>query len=273
MHQVIGLILLIGAVSAALFAGTNYGQISGFSIANLPGIRVPDYAPGVTVPDYSYGDPSPSAIQTATAPMTVTYVKPQTPYEYGELVLTADWSVPATGTDIKGWRISSLENEFALPGAQDVYTFGGSVDRLVIRPGDEVRLFSGTSPRGNFRINKCIGYLAEFGNFNPPLEQNCPSNLSEATNYLSNACRSYIGSLSSCETPKPSNISFNDASCHNYMNTINYESCVSKHRGDSDFLEREIWVWVGDNLKYFDQGGDLIRISDKSGKLISQYRY
>ncbi len=57
------------------------------------------------------------------------------------------------------------------------------------------------------------------------------------------------------------------------MNTVTYEGCVSRHRGDSDFLSKEIWVWAGDNLKYFDQGGDIIKIFDKAGKLVSQYRY
>ena len=273
-NQIIGLILLIAAVSTALYVGTNYDQLSGFRFPNMPSFRAVDYVPGVSMQEYT-GNQNQQApvIESATPPIIVTSIKPQTPYEYGELVLTADWNLPTAGVDIKGWKIGSLESEFNLPGAQDIYTFGGSQNSLIIKPGDEVHLYSGVSPRGNFRINKCSGYFSELGSFVPPLEQRCPAQSYEETNYLSNACKSYIASLSACQTPSRAPISFNDVSCHEYLNNINYETCVSKHRNDSDFSERAIWVWVGDNLKYFDQGGDIIRIYDKSGKLVSQYRY
>lgn len=272
MNQFIGLLLIIGVISGALYLGTNFQKFSEFRISGLPGLKMPEYAPGVVVPQYNYDSQAP-AIETASAPMTVTYVKPQTPYEYGEVVLTAGWNIPASGTDIKGWKIGSLGNEFSLPGAQEVYTFGGSQNSLTIRPGDEVHIFSGTSPRGNFRINKCIGYLSELGNFTPPLDKKCPSLVTPETDYLSNTCRSYLVSLSACEAPKPDQVSFNDVSCQEYMSKVNYESCVSRSRSDADFLDKEIWIWAGDNLKNFNPEGDVIKIFDKAGKLISQYRY
>ena len=271
-HQIIGLILLIAAVSTVLYVATNYAQLPSFRFPNMPSFKAVDYVPGISLPEYGGNQQAP-VIENATPPITVTSIKPQTPYEYGEIVLTADWNLPASGVDIKGWKIGSLENEYNLPGAQDVYTFGGSQNSLMVKPGDEVHIYSGVSPRGNFRINKCSGYFSEFGSFNPPLEQRCPAPSYEETNYLSNACKSYISSLSACQTPSQAPISSNDAACHDYLNNINYESCVSKHRYESDFSERAIWVWAGDNLKYFDQGGDIIRIFDKSGKLVSQYRY
>lgn len=273
-HQIIGIVLLIAAVSTALYVGANYDQLSGFRFSGLPSFRAVDYVPSVSMQEYTGNQNQQEAvIETSSAPITVTSIKPPTPNDYGEIILTADWNIPATGVDIKGWKIGSLESEFNLPGAQDVYTFGGSQNSLIIRPGDEVHLYSGTSPRGNFRINKCSGYFSEFGNFIPPLEQRCPAQSYEETNHLSSACKSYIYSLAACQTPSRAPISSNDASCHDYLNNINYETCVSKHRYEPDFSERAIWVWVGDNLKYFDQGGDIIRIFDKSGKLVSQYRY
>ncbi len=271
-NQVIGLMLLIAAISVALYIGTNYDQISGIGISSFPSLRAIDYVPSVSLPEYD-GRTDDPVIESSPVPIAVSNIRPQTSDGYGELVLSADWNIPASGVDIAGWRIGSLENEFAITGAQEIYTFGGSVKRLVIRPGDEVRMFSGYSPRGNFRINKCIGYLSELGNFNPPLERRCPNPSYEDTNYLSNACRGYLSSLSSCETPRASSVSFNDRSCQEYLNTVNYESCVSRHQSDSDFLSREIWVWVGDNLKYFDQRGDIVRIYDNAGRLVSQYRY
>ena len=272
MNQVIGLILLIAAISVALYVGTNYDQISGFRIDNLPSLRAVDYVPSLSLSEYE-GDRQEPVIETASAPVAVSYIKPQTASEYGELALSASGNIPDGGVDIKGWKIGSLESIFTLPGAQEVYTFGGSQNSLVIRPGDNVRIFSGSGPRGNFRINKCIGYIARFANFNPPPEQRCPNQSDNEISYLSNACKSYINSLPTCETPSAAPVSFNDISCHEYLNTMTYEGCVSRHRSDSDFLEREIWIWAGDGLKYFDQGGDLIRIFDKTGKTVSQYRY
>lgn len=272
-HQIIGLILLIAAVSTGLYVATNYDQLSNLRLPNMPSLRAVDYVPSVSLNDYDGIRDEAPVIENTAPPIIVSSIKPQTPYEFGEIVLTADWNLPASGLDIKGWKIGSLESEFNLPGAQDVYTFGGSQNSLVLRPGDEVHLFSGNGPRGNFRINKCIGYFAEFGSFVPPLEPRCPASSYEEINYLSNACKSYINSLSACETPKLAPISSTDISCHEYLNQINYEGCVARHRSDPDFSDRAIWVWVGDNLKYFDQGGDIIRIYDKSGKLVSQYRY
>lgn len=271
-NQVIGIILLVAAVSTALYISTNYDKITGVSFSGLPSFRAVDYVPSVSLNEYT-GSAEAPVIENAAPPIIVSSIKPPTPSDFGEIVLTADWNLPASGLDIKGWKIGSLESEFNLPGAQDVYTFGGSQNSLIIRPGDEIHLFSGTGPRGNFRINKCIGYFAEFGDFTPPLEKRCPAQSYEETNYLSSACKNYISSLSACQTPSQAPIVSTDISCYEYLNNINYEGCVSRHRSDPDFSDRSIWVWVGDNLKYFDQGGDIIRIFDRTGKLVSQYRY
>ncbi len=264
--------LLIAAISVALYVGTNYDQISGFRINNLPSLRAVDYTPDIFLPEYD-GASQESVIETAAPFVTVSYVNPQTIDEHGEVVLSAGWNIPAAGIDISGWKISSSKSQFTLPGAQEVYTFGGSQKSLLIRPGDRVRIFSGSGPRGNFRINKCIGYIARFANFNPAPAQNCPSRPESEISYLSNACKSYINSLPNCETPSAAPVSFDDVSCHEYLNTMTYEGCVSRHRSDPDFLEREIWIWAGDSLRNLDQDGDTVRILDKSGKLISQYRY
>jgi len=267
--QFFGLILLILSVSAGLYAVTNYGDL-----LNLR-IEVPvSLQPAVSLPSY-FSNPNTTVNQNApTVPIAVFLVRPQTSYSYGEIVLKADWNIANSGIDIKGWKIGSLESDYTLPGAQNVYTFGGPLENLIVRPGDEVHIFSGISPRGNFRINKCIGYLSELGTFNPPLPQRCPAQLSEPdTTYLTNACKSYLSSLGSCQRPRNAPISFDDAACHNYLNNINYESCVSRHRNDQDFLDNEIWIWADDNLKYFDQAGDIVRIFDKSGMVVSQYRY
>lgn len=272
-HQVIGLILLVAAVATALYVSTNYAQLSNLHF-NLPSLRAVDYVPGVTLNDYAGNQQQQQpSIQTASSPLSVTSIKPPTAGDYGEIVLQADWNIPAEGIDIKGWKIGSLSSDFDLPGAQEVYTFGGSSAKLVVHPGDEVHLFSGTSPRGNFRINKCIGYFAEFGEFVPPLEQKCPIPTYEETNYLSKECQSYVSTLAACETPKNIPVSVDDISCRDYLNGINYEGCVSRHRGDPDFSDRAIWVWVGDNLRFFNPNGDIIKIYDRSGKLVSQYRY
>jgi len=271
MQQFFGLLLIIAVISLLFY-------VSGHPELIRIQIPIPRVSP-ISTPQYSGTNSNTSSnttsIQSAPKePLSVSLIRPQTPGGYGEIVLRADWNIGNSGMDIKDWRIGALETEYYLTGAQNIYTFGGSVDKLMIFPGDEIRIFSGQSPKGNFRINKCIGYIAEYNAFNPPIPQRCPAYSYEETSYLSTACRSYLSSLRSCEVPRQAPpVPFNDQACHSFVNNINYETCVARHRNDSDFLDNEIWVWAGDGLKYFDRAGDIIRIYDRSGTLVSQYRY
>ncbi len=271
-NQVIGITLLVAAVAVAIFVGFNYDKVSGFRIPNMPSFRAVDYVPSISMPEYKENQQD-TVSQTIVSPIVISSIRPQSDGGYAEIVVTADPSVGDLGIDIAGWKIGSSVREFTIPGAQDVYTFGGSQSKLIIRPWDELRIFSGTSPRGNFRINKCIGYFSEYGDFNPPLENNCPVPYGKEISNLTNACRSYIASIPTCTTPKNVPIPSQDVSCYDYLSTINYEGCVSRHRLDPDFLTRQVRVWGGGALNYFNPDGDIIKIYDRGGILVSQFIY
>lgn len=272
MEKLLGLILLVIAVAAAVYLASNDGSFLKLKF-DLPAGMAPGTLSSEFPPSDSLANQQNYGPADNNSPIIVSSIRPQTPYEYGEMVLSPSWNIGSAGVDIRGWKIRTLGNEFTIPGAQEVYTFGGSLNSLVVRPGDEVHLFSGSSPKGNFRINKCIGYFSEYANFTPPIERACPTISPEETYYLTSSCRSYVASLSACEIPRSPNVSFNDNSCYEFLNTINYEGCVSRHRSDADFLDRKVWVWIGDNMRYFNPEGGVIYIYDKSDKMMAEYRY
>ncbi len=181
--------------------------------------------------------------------------------------------------DITGWKIKSNRNEFKIPQAVDIYEPSGmaSPTDIVISGNSSILILEGRSPiNKSFRLNKCVGYLANNYDFYPSLPQDCPSIPRSEISYLSGQCQSYIDSLSGCEAP---DISFynslpgNDEgnACRAFLSTINHNSCFQKYRPDGDFLSNEWWVWV--NTISLDSQHDRVMIFDEKGLLVDEYIY
>jgi hypothetical protein len=181
--------------------------------------------------------------------------------------------------NITGWRLRSNKGEIIIPQAVNIYEPSGFAPQedIVLSTNSNVNIYSNQSPISrNLRINKCIGYLENTVDFNPPLPQNCPSISRSGIAYLSGQCQSYIFSLGGCKLPE---VSFYNSlpgtdegnACRQFLSTINHSTCFQKHRFDSDFLSNEWWVWANQNI--LDPQHDRLRFFDKQGLLADEYVY
>ncbi|MBN2197718.1 hypothetical protein JW698_00760 [Candidatus Wolfebacteria bacterium] len=181
--------------------------------------------------------------------------------------------------NITGWKIKSNKGEFNIPQAVNVYEPSGLItpSDIIISGNSSILILEGKSPiKKSFRLNKCIGYLANTYDFNPSLPQNCPSISRSEIVHLSGQCQSYINSLWGCKVPE---ISFYNSlpgtdegnACRAFLSTINHGSCFQKYHLDSDFLLNEWRLWV-DRIK-LDSQHDRLLIFDEKGLLVDEYIY
>lgn len=186
--------------------------------------------------------------------------------------------------NITGWKIKTKHGEATIGPGVEVYRAGRSVATdIVLKGGDYANVYPFWSKLlVNFRLNKCVGYLETslFG-FTPPLPLACPQpyqSRSEIAGF-SNECQNYIDSLSTCQVPvanPPSPSGQTDAACRAFLSGLNYDSCVEKHRNDSDFLWREWRIYlnkVGDRSTILDGEHDRVQLFDLSGELVDEYVY
>lgn len=190
-----------------------------------------------------------------------------------EVDLEAGFSSGQT-IDITGWTVRGRNGQFQIPQAQEVYSFSGSAGDILLQSGDTVRLYSGDAVKGNFRMNKCMGYLQEAVAFTPALPENCPVASRSEIDGFSSQCQDYITSLHTCEIPSSNPpVPLDDAACHDYLSKLNYAGCVDQHGKDWDFKSPEWWVWMGDRINIFDPVHDKVQLLDKSGKVMDEYVY
>lgn len=272
-HQIIGIILLIVAVATGLYVSTHYMALTSFKIALPQSLRL------VNGPSQLSLSPEQSADSQVTAesqkPVSISYINPASDTSsYMEMVLASN-SGPVQVTDITGWLIKSRNGRyFTIPKAQETYSFGGPQTDVMLKSGDSVRLYSGDGPKGNFRMNKCMGYLEDQTPFTPSIPMSCPVvSRAETVNFTSE-CQDYVASLRSCENPNANPpVPISDTACFEVLRKLNYVGCVERYGKDDDFLSGEWWAWMGDQMNIFDPVHDKVQLLDKSGKLIDEYTY
>lgn len=266
MSQYIGLILLIIAAAAGLYLVTHKGEIS------MLRIEVPELVrPQPISPSLLDGGVPPSAGEAAVVekqkPARISYAS-QT-----GLRLSANVGRNETA-NITGWFVKSNSGSFTIPQAQEVYSFGGKQGDIILRSGDWAYFYPGRGPKGNFRLNKCLGYIEDLAPFAPSLPKNCPLISRSEISGFSAACQDYLLSLRSCENPSANPpVSITDSACHSFLSKLNYVGCVEKYKNDSDFLTREWWVWAENRLNIFDPVHDKIQLINKAGEVVDEYIY
>ncbi len=274
--QFLGLIFLILAVAAGVYVATNY--------AGLVNLRIPipvanpfptsSISPPVNPKYANYGGDSSNPVLENKKPVKINYIRQQNSFgqslEFGLYANLAE----NESVNITGWTVKSNKGSFTVPQAQEVYSFGGSERNISLLPGDKANFYPTDGPKGNFRLNKCMGYIEELSPFAPPLPKTCPYvSRSEIINF-SGACQEYILSLRSCQEPAANPpIPLNDYACRDFLRKLNYVGCVEKYKKDKDFLSNDWRVWIGDQLNIFDPLHDKVRLLDQNGKVIDEYTY
>jgi len=189
-----------------------------------------------------------------------------------------------TVVDITGWTLESETSGAAsiIPKGTETPTSGivNEVQDIVLTPGTSAYIASGRSPIGaSFRENKCIGYFGQYQNFSPALPLNCPAPKDEMAAFYGNyyirddACVTYVNTLSRCQTllsPPPGSSSACQAFLVDYLN---YNGCMTTHKGDADFLGNTWRVYLGRSAPLFRSQHEVVKLLDKEGKTVDAFSY
>ena len=261
-NLVVGLIILVVAIIAAVFLYSNYGGL----------LQLPKASPRSP-------KTSPSEISGQTIGLVSVRIVQAAPanYFFGN-VATFGWiSLVNNGNqsvDVTGWKIQGNVGSFIIPKAVEVYHPSGlSPDsNIVMQPGDRLYIYTNNSPISrNFMVNRCVGYLENEIAFNPPLPLLCPQIDRQDIIQLSGECQNYLISLGVCETPEQNHPTWSDYNCAQKLKDINYRGCYEKYGADDDFLTGEWRIWGGGS--FLDSQHDLIRLINKQGLIVDDYIY
>ena len=266
--QFLGLLFLILAVAGGVYVATNYTGLINLKIP-VP-VMVNPLPASSALPagnqNYISGSGANPVLENQK-PVKIGYIRSLEVGLYANLA-------KGEFRNITGWTIKSNKGSFIIPQAQEVYSFGGAQGNINLQSGDKISFYPTNGPKGNFRLNKCAGYIEEISPFTPSLPKTCPYiSRSEITNF-SGACQEYILSLRSCQEPSANPpIPLNDDACRNFLRKLNYVGCVEKYGKDSDFLSGDWRVWIGDQLNIFDPLHDKVQLLDRAGKVVDEYTY
>jgi len=189
---------------------------------------------------------------------------------------------------ITGWYLKSeITGYYAIIGGAALlpFPFTKTESNIILQNGDRVYLTKGFSPIGiSFRTNKCTGYFEENRTFTPSLSLQCPRPKDEKLPTFSNVydrndeCIKIIDRIQRCTTKNSEFIrSLPDtvpSACKTYITTqINYNSCVAKHFGDTDFPGKEYRVYLNKFGPLWRPSHDTINLHDENGLIVDTISY
>ena len=190
-----------------------------------------------------------------------------------------------TPVAMTGWTLQSAVTgvRMNIPPAASPFLMGvvNAVDPLSLAPGEDAIVVSGPSPVGvSFRENICTGYLQQFQNFTPPLNDSCPDPSDafpaspENIQKYGDSCFDFVRSLPHCTFPNKSIPSGLSQSCVSFvLNTYNYSSCVSAYRQRPDF-KLDTWrIYLSSGVELWRNTHDIIRLLDAQGRTVDVVSY
>jgi hypothetical protein len=178
--------------------------------------------------------------------------------------------------NISGWSIKTNSGTVSIGKGVEFYESSGasSASDILLKNNQTAYVYFSKSPIGvNVRINKCLGYFNMESTVTKfPLSCPRPSYDEIAAMNLTSSCRNIINSLGSCQIPSSNTINSVDDQCRQFLSTLNYGGCVSRYRGDADFLSDEWRIWVGDT-NIINSESDRVILYDKNGLVVDVYTY
>jgi len=182
--------------------------------------------------------------------------------------------------NISGWSIKSNKGDLLeIPQAVNDYDPFGSTEPsdIILNSGDYLNLYSSKSPTAkNLRLNKCTGYLNNIFTFDPTFPKSCFRIDRDEITSFTGACQSYILALRTCEEPSSTDINkFQDpldAGCRELLRGLNYRGCYDHYYLDTNFLSKELRVWLDKDFS-LDPQHDRLLLFDKEGLLVDEYTY
>ncbi len=289
----IGLLVLLGIISIALFGGSkgsgNNGLLSSGNAT--PEQKQTNIQQQINTTQYQI-DTLQKQIQEENDKKTrsqyyglvsIAYINRSTTPDQEYVALRVDYSA-TTSIPITGWTLKSTSsgNLVKIPKGNYLYFSGqvNSEENIYLNKGDTMYVVTGVSPIGlSFRSNKCSGYLGQFQTFVPYIGGSCPSprneNLSSIPNGPNNdACFDYIDSFPNCRIqtdPLPANLSYE---CNTFIyKKINYASCIDTHKNDKDFYVPEWRVYLRHADHIWKDRRENIVLYDNLGKIVASLSY
>ncbi len=190
--------------------------------------------------------------------------------------------------NITGWYLKSeVTGKFVVIGRATLlpFPFAKSDSDIILQHNDRIVLTKGFSPIGiSFRTNKCTGFFEENRSFTPYLSQVCPAPKDEDLPRFSSLeerndeCIELIEQLPRCATVKTSFLrdlpDTVTSACKNYMKTqINYNTCVAKHIGDTNFPGNEYRYYFNKFGELWKNKREKVVLYDTNGLIVATNSY
>jgi len=185
--------------------------------------------------------------------------------------------------NISGFTLKSKIGQFSIKrGAEKFYPNITSFNQNIeVRKGDRISISGAQSPfgrDGNFRPNKCFGYLKKHYSFTLSVTSSCPDRPTlQDVSFLAPSCQDFVLkkiNLSSCTVPDPSQdlTIARDSECVSYINDhFTYDACSQKHSQDEDFTKNEWHIYT--NRSFAHPTHDTIELIDQNGLFVDKKVY
>lgn len=170
--------------------------------------------------------------------------------------------------DITNWQVGTASGSYYRIGKTAGLPIQGDVNpgsNTIVSSGSTLIISEQASPTGySFRVNKCAGYLSQFQNFEPALNNDCGAPIGETD--LPVECIAYASNLTQCRAPILEAGDNIPPVCRTYFDSrFNYNGCVSAHKSDPDFFKNEWRIYLNSGEKIWGNGSGTLRLLDDKG--------
>lgn len=208
---------------------------------------------------------------------------PEADNEYVQIRISSSADTPIR---ISNWRIESVlyGRSVRIGEASYLPRLGRRTPTqpIEVTPGSDVFITTGDSPLGfSFRENICTGYFTQFNRFTPSLRRQCPRPIDEVPksafvppNRFSNECLSYIERIPQCRIVTDPLPQRTESACRSFItDSINYNSCVDRHKDKDDFYQNRWFVYLKRDQELWAQDREVIFLVDDRRRLVDVIAY
>ncbi len=195
-----------------------------------------------------------------------------------------------TPININGWSLQSMVSgvRVYIPDAvEDLVMHNiNKTYEVELAPKEVAIVRTAHSPLGiSFKTNMCTGYVGQFQNFEPTLEQLCPSPKSTLPATIQNiqtygkSCFDLLQDLRPCTYLTDDILedfgSTVSSACTEFLRKeLTYSYCHARNKSSEDFYTNSQWrIFLGENNTLWNEEYEVIRLLDELGRTVDVYAY
>ncbi len=193
--------------------------------------------------------------------------------------------------DMTGWSLYSVvsNTRVYLPPATLMLKMSGNnkIDPVHLAPGEFAVISTGKSPihsvASSFHTNKCIGYVARFHRFVPPISSRCndPSLILPPTpqniRTYGSTCIEFLAQAESCKSYTNEMPAHLLPACRDLIaRKLTYHSCLSDgfaKYGHDIFNDGGWYLYLNHNAELWRNSYEIIKLLDADGLTVDVLRY